>query len=163
MAKTALVFTVRIDGVRATLRAFRDLPKDASVALKRRTGELSDMLAARIAAAARVEGSQAAAIAKTVKSRKDRVPSVQAGGSTKFGRHRSAAWEVLAGSEFGMNRRSGWYAAERYAGSTGRQFKPHRGRQSYWFFDAVDDNTGEINSAWLKVADDVLSEFRRQV
>lgn len=163
MARTAFVVNVRMWGVRATLRKFRDLPKDASVALKKQTTELADSLAGKIRAAATAEGSQAAAIAKTVKARKDRVPSVQAGGSSRFGRHRSAAWEVLAGSEFGMNRRSGWYGAARYEGSTGRQFKPHRGRHSYWFFATVEDNEREIASAWHAVADTVVREFGGEI
>ncbi len=154
-----MVVTVRIDGVRAVLRALRDVPPDANNALKDRTATLTNVLASKIRWAARAEGSQAAAIANTVKPRRDRVPSVQAGGSRRFGRHRSAAWEVLAGSEFGMNRRSGWYGAARYAGSTGRQFKPHLGRGSYWFFKTVEDNERQIGATWLAVADDVVREF----
>lgn len=156
---TALTVSVRIDGARDTLAAFRALPKDASTSLRRRTLEVSELLATRIATAARNEGRQAALIAGTVKARRDRVPTIQAGGARRVGRNRAPAYGVLFGSEFGMNARSGWYAAAKYDDSFGSQYKPHRGRSSYWFFRTVDDNMDEVAAAWRKVADDIERSF----
>jgi hypothetical protein len=66
---------------------------------------------------------------------------------------------VLAASEFGMNRRSGWYAAPEFDNATGRQFKPHLGRHSYWFFKTVEDEHATIEATWLRIADDIVEAY----
>jgi hypothetical protein len=43
--------------------------------------------------------------------------------------------------------------------STGRQYKPHIGQGSYWFFRTVEDNGALIGAKWLQVADDVAREW----
>ena len=84
---------------------------------------------------------------------------VVAGGTRRVGRHRTPAYRLLFGSEFGMNQRSGWYARPRYASSVGRQYKPHRGRASYWFFTTVDDSQAEMVTEWRRAADTVIRRF----
>ena len=157
--KTALTVTLHIDGVRETLAAFRRLGKDAEKKLREASLRLADVLAAKAQAAARTDSAQSALMAPTVKAVRDRVPTVQAGGTRKVGRNRAPAWGVLFGSEFGMNQRSGWYANPRYDGESGRQYRPHQGRQGYWFFPLVEENAGEIADAWNKAAGDLLREF----
>ena len=156
MAKksTSLTITLHIDGARETLAAFRRLPKEASKSLRERTLLLSETLARKVADAARQDSSQSWLLAATVKARKDRVPSIQAGGTKPVGRQRrrsrgqgpTRAYMLLFGSEFGANL---------------PQFRPHLGRGSYWFFRTVEQNESHIADAWTKVADDVLREFRR--
>lgn len=160
MAKQGLTFRLHIDGLRTTLNAFRYLPKDASKTLRERTLELSEDLAnvAR-GAARRDEGAQTSLLIPTIKARKDRVPSVQVGGTRKVGRHRVPAYAVLFGSEFGMNARSGWYAKRRYRTSDGRQYREHLGQQGYWFFPIVEQEQQRIGAAWRQVADDIISEW----
>ena len=145
-----VVFRISIDGAAATLRAFNKLPRDANVALKDRTGELVDTLVPKVKAAGVAEGSQAVRVSRTVRKYRDRLPSIGAGGGRASG--------LVFGSEFGMNRKSGWYAAARYRSSEGRQYKPHLGGGSYWFFRTV-EGSPEIGAAWLKVADDVAREW----
>lgn len=145
MAKTALTVNVRIDGVRQTLAAFRDLPKDANDALRDKSMELAQTLAGKVAADARSEGRQAAILAATVAARRDRVPVVVAGGTKRIGRNRKPAFKLLFGSVFGSNRL--------------KQFKPHYGQASYWFFDTVEAEQDEIAAAWRKVADDLIAKF----
>jgi hypothetical protein len=151
MAST-ITYKFRVEGLRETIRAFRDLPKDANNELRDRTLVLAQTLAEQVRAAGMADGPQSARAAESVKAQRDRVPVIKAGGTK-----RSSA--VVFGSEFGMNRRSGWYAARRYNESDGRQYRPHEGRHSYWFFRTVEDNEGEIASAWRQVADDVLARW----
>lgn len=149
---TGLKINVRIEGVRETLRAFRELPPEASKELRDRTQTLSEDLAVKIRAAGNNDSRQSARAAKSVKARRDRVPVITAGGTK-----RSSA--VLFGSEFGMTRRSGWYAAGRYGHSPARQFRPHRGANSYWFFRTVEQNQAEIGRAWTEVADSIIRKW----
>jgi hypothetical protein len=151
MAST-ITYKFRVEGLRETIRAFRDLPKDANNELRDRTLVLAQTLAEQVRAAGMADGPQSARAAESVKAQRDRVPVIKAGGTK-----RSSA--VVFGSEFGMNRRSGWYAARRYNASDGRQYRPHEGRHSYWFFRTVEDNEGEIAAAWRQVADDVLARW----
>jgi hypothetical protein len=160
MAKT-LTVNIHIAGARQTLAAISRLPKDASGELRRRTLALSESLARDVRTAAVAEGDQAALMAPTVRANRDRVPSVSAGGAKRVGRNRVPAWRLLFASEFGMNIRSGWYHAAKYATSTGRQYKPHLGRGSYWFFRAVEQHEPEIARTWTRVADDILRAFSR--
>lgn len=157
--KDALVVRLRITGVRETLAALNRLPKEASQQLKDRSQKLAGDLAGKIRQAATREGRQAAALAKTVRARRDRLPVVQAGGTRKVGRHKAPAWGLVFASEFGMNAKSGWYAKPRYEKETGRQYKPHLGRHSYWFFTTVDDNQAEIATQWREAADEVVRSF----
>lgn len=157
--KQTLTLTLHIDRVRETLRAFNELPKDASDKLRDRSQKLAQDLATKAKAAAVAEGRQARAVASTVKARRDRLPVVVAGGTKRVGRKRAPAFALLFGSEFGMNRRSGWYAAPRYENATGRQYKPHRGRNSYWFFATADKERDRISKAWLEAADEIVREF----
>lgn len=140
-----LTVRVQIEGIRETLAAFRRLGPEASDAIRTRAGELAATLAGEIEVAGRSEGSQAALVAMTVKARRDRVPVVQAGGSKRVGSRRASAGALIFGAEFGSNRY--------------RQFKPHQGAGSYWFYKTIDARRQEIARAWSKAADDILRTF----
>lgn len=161
MAGSGLVVRLRISGVRETLALLNLLPKEANSELREASQRIARILEGRIRAAATTEGRQAAAVAKTVKARRDRLPTVVAGGARRVGRRRAPAWALLFGSEFGMNQRSGWYARPRYAEETARQYKPHRGRNSYWFFTTVDEEQAEMVRQWRRAADAVVDRWTR--
>ncbi|MDG4790371.1 hypothetical protein O7626_31380 [Micromonospora sp. WMMD1102] len=145
MAKSSLVVTLRLDGARDVIRAFRDLPKDANNELRNASLALAETLAPKVAAAGRSEGRQAALLAGTVKAQRDRVPVIVAGGTRRLGRNRKPAFKLLFGSEFGAN----FY----------RQFKPHLGSGSYWIFRTVDDEQPRISREWNKAADRVIRRW----
>jgi hypothetical protein len=147
MAKTALTGNVKVDGLRETLAAFRRMPKEASDSLRDRSTELAQLLAGRIAAAARSDSAQSALMAGTVKARRDRVPVIEAGGATSVGRNRVPAYKILFGSEFGAR--------------TLPQYRPHLGKGSYWMWATVEANQAEISRAWAKVAEDIQRDFSR--
>lgn len=147
MANKGITVKVRISGVRETIRAFRDLPKDANNELRQRSQEIARDLAGKIAAAARTDSRQSALVAPTVKAMKDRVPVVQAGGNRKVGRNRKPAHKVLFGANFGAT----------YL----RQFRPHRGagQDDYFFFSTVEANEGAIDRQWNAAADEIISRW----
>lgn len=145
MASTSLKFNVKIAGVTETLAAFRNLPKEANDELRTATLELAKTLAAQVQQSARSEGRQAALMADTVKAARDRVPVITAGGAKRVGRNKKPAYKLLFGSEFGSAKR--------------KQYKPHRGRQGYWFFPIVEKEAPEIAKAWDDVAQTILARF----
>ncbi|WP_435582922.1 hypothetical protein [Amycolatopsis thermoflava] len=147
MAKTSLTVKMSIVGLRPTLRAFADLPKDATTRLKDATLELSRSLAEKAKADGMTdEAPQSPLVASTVKAVRDRVPAIQAGGTRRLGRNRAPAYKLLFGSVFGSN----FYA----------QFgRPHQGRDAYWFFPVVENSQAEIAAKWSAVADGIIAEF----
>lgn len=153
-----LKLTVRIEGANEVLRAFRQLPKDASNELRTETLEVSRELAERIRAAGTAFSRQAARAARTVKAVRDRTPAVQA---SNTGRARG----FLFASEFGMNRKTGWYRKPRYFDSRALQFQENLsggrggGGHSYWFFTTAEDNQDWMATQWLGVADRVVEKW----
>jgi hypothetical protein len=145
MANKAISISLHVEGARETLAAFRRLPKDANNALRDRSLELAQALATKVASAARSDSGQSALIAPTVKARRDRIPFIEAGGSTRVGRNRVPAYKVIFGSEFGAR--------------TLPQYRPHVGKGSYWMFKTVEANEAEIMSTWMKAAADIQREF----
>ena len=143
--KQQLTIGIRIDGARETLAAFRRLPREASEALRIRSGELATALAGKVAGAARSDSPQSALMAPTVKARRDRVPVIEAGGAKPVGSRGTAAFLILFGSEFG---------SRQY-----RQFRPHLGRDSYWMFRTVDENETAVAAAWELVVVDIQRDF----
>ena len=145
MAKQGLTITLRVDGIRETLDAFRALPKDASNELRDAAMDISRDVATAASSSGRAEGRQAALVATTVKARRDRVPVIVAGGTRKLGRNRVPAYKLLFGSEFGSSRL--------------RQYRPHVGKGSYWFFKAVEDQQAATAKRWGEAADRIILKF----
>lgn len=152
-----IVVKLGIDGARETLAAFRELPKDASVALKDANQSISEDLADKIRSAARASDGQSALVAPSIKARRDRLPSVQAGGRKRAGRQSrrskgqppTTVSDLLFGANFGAT----------YL----KQFRSHRGagEDDYWFFKTVEDNEARIVGDWADAADKVLSQWGR--
>lgn len=157
--KTSLTVKVQIDGVREVLRALSVLPKDAQNSLRDHSLSLAKKLAikAQIDMAAN-GGPQGRLLSGTVKAVRDRVPAIQVGGTRRLGRHRAPAWGMLFGSVFGMNGRSGWYSASKYASDYGRQYRPHEG-QAYAFFPLVEREATTISREWHAAVDEVVRKF----
>lgn len=150
MAAQAITFTFAVDGLREVLDAFNRLPKEANAELREAAGRIAALLAVSIQAAAAAEGRQAARLGDTVKVRRDRVPSVQIGGTRRLFHGRKdgtgrEAFRVLFGSEFGSN--------------TGHGFKRHRGQQGYWIFPTVERKQSQIADEWLAAADRIVADF----
>lgn len=149
----ALRITVRIEGGDEVIRALEKLPNDAQEVLRGEAKDIATSLADRIKIAGRRHSRQAARAASTVKEGREGFwPTITA---SNTGRARG----FLFGSEFGMNRRTGWYAKRRYFGSRGYQFGPHLGGGSYWFFREADRNQAWVESQWRDAADQVIRRW----
>jgi hypothetical protein len=147
--RAGLTFNIETRGIREIERALDALPTDALVRMKARTKEIGRDLADRIKAAGRADTRQSARAAATVRFRAD-----QSGGTVKAGPH-----DLLFGSEFGIRRRTGWYAASRYRDSQARQFRPwHQG--SYWFFRTAEAEQPRIEQAFRETVDQIVNDFR---
>jgi hypothetical protein len=140
-----LTVTIEIEGLREALDALGQIGKEANGKIRDKAGEIAEEEAGRVRAAGRAEGRQAAIVAGTVKVRRDRVPVVQAGGGARIGRRKKPAGKLLFGSEFGAT----------YL----RQYKPHLGREGYWFFPTITDDQPLIERQWLQAADEILALF----
>lgn len=147
---------VRIEGIREVIRAFNQLPDDAKNIVRDESFELAQSLVPDVKATAAGQGRQAARAATSVRAQRDRAPVLSAG--TRAGK---LAKDLLFGSEFGATRRFGWYRKGRYQNSAGRQFPPHRGASSYWFFKTVDAESDRIGSAYLDMAQHICEEWAR--
>lgn len=147
MGKTSLTMNVNIDGVRETLAKLKGLDKAASDALRDHSDKLAGFLARQVQGRARGDRSpQAKRVAGTVRVMRDRVPVLQAGGTTRVASSRAPAYKLLFGSEFGSN--------------VLKQFrKSHRGTQGSWFFGTAEDYSSEISQAWNEAADEVVEHF----
>lgn len=147
MAKGGLVVNLKIDNVRETLAVLRYLPTEANKELREASLKLSQSLSTRAKSAAQTDNRQTALLAPTVKARRDRVPFIQAGGAKRVGSRKKPAYKILFGSEFGSSRL--------------RQFRPHLGRGSYWFFKTIENEQALINREWNAAADHVVDTFTK--
>lgn len=149
MAEKRKSFTVsvQIDGMHETLRAFRDLPKEASEELRKASLDLAESLATSIRVAAGSDRApQALIVAQTLKVKRDRVPVLEVGGTKRIGRNRVPANRLMFGAEFGSNRHKQFH--KRHTGSTGS-----------WFFGTVEREQAEIGKAWNEAADTIIRDF----
>lgn len=147
MAKQAFTVKIKAEGVRETLRAFRDLPEDAHRELRTASLELAQTLVPKIKAGAlSAPTPQAELAAGTVRAVRDRVPVILAGGSKRVGRNKVPVWKVLFGSEFGSN-------------AYGQFHHAHTGRAGLWFFPVVEKESSEVIAAWRKAADAIVRRF----
>lgn len=140
-----LVLPFQVTGSRATLKAFRQLPKDAADELRAASMELASEMAGWIAEAAAGDTAQSALMIGTIKVRRDRIPVVEVGGDAPVGRHGSPAYAILFGAEFG---------ASQYP-----QFRPHRGKQGYFIFPTVEANAAAIGARWMDAADAIIAKW----
>ncbi len=144
-----VTITARVEGAAETARAFANFPDQARKELDESKNDLARRLAQIVRAAGLADTAQTArglgGPANTVRANPGPTPAVRAG-----------PHPLLFATEFGMNRRSGWYAAPRYLGSRRRQFRPHRGQLGYWFHPAVEGAQPVIDAAWEQAKDAII-------
>jgi hypothetical protein len=140
---------ITVRGAREVQRALAKLPVDARLEMRRSLGLIAGRLTQAVRAAGRSDSKQSAQAAETVRSQvRDLNVVISAG-----------PHELLFGSEFGVKRRFGWYAKPRYRRSKKRQFRPHLGAGSYWFFRAEQERRPETDRQIEAVADRVISRW----
>lgn len=139
---------VRIFGIDEIQRAARALPADARAELREGSRRIARTLAGETRAAGRAESRQAARAASTVRALAGATPTVVVG-----------PHPLLFGSEFGATRRFGWYARGRYHDSPGKQFRPHRGSGSYWFFTTVAAAQPRVDAEYRAMAEAIIDRW----
>lgn len=152
---------IQVQGLREFRRACRTLGVEADAEMKRSAVELSKELANLVQAAGRAEGRQARVAANTVEVFQGKgLPTIRAGQGSRSGSKRDK--DVTLGSEFGATRKFGWYDPKkhpRYYDSVGKQYKPHRGSASYWFFTTVEANDARVGAKYAEALDRMANKW----
>lgn len=105
---SAKTFDTYVEGLNELLRAFRNLPKEASAELRKASQDIASrhMVPAWQEAARNGAGPWGEVIANSVKVRRDRVPAVQIGGNRKAFSGGATATMVRYPSDSGQKRDS---------------------------------------------------------
>lgn len=147
---TGIEMSVKVGGLTEARLALGRVDRDAEAELRDANRRIAQALAHKVQAAAHTEGAQADILASTVKTGLGPTPSVWAGGTRLIGSNHKPAYKLLFGSEFG--------ARQQGPGAL-RQFKPHLGRGSYWFYRTVESNEDMMRREWQRAVDAVIRKF----
>ena len=132
-------YDLAVDGLNDVLRAFRQLPKDASAELRKASQSIADrhMVPAWQNAALYYAGPWGPKIADSVKSKRDRIPAVQIGGNRRVFSGGASATMVRWPSDSGEGRNS-WapFEATGWIGRT-RSYQPAALREWGQAVDAI--------------------------
>ena len=139
-------FEFDVRGEEKVQAAAAKLPGDASRAMTKEKRRLAKNLAARLRRAV-IRGS------KTTMGRKVRPTIHQSGETVTAGPH-----PMLFGTEFGMNRKSGWYADERFRNSEARQYFRHQ-NDGYWWNPTIRAAKPDADEAVRRALDDAVSRW----
>jgi hypothetical protein len=142
---------VEVDGLHECLRAFSRFGKEANGELRDAAQGHASRLVPRLQAAAHAAGGQAGAVAVSIRSPRDRVPCIAAGGSKRadVGRaRRPSSGDIIFGAEFGGGQRK----------ST-RQFKPHRGTEGYWLYPTLRSSLDELYRDYQDTREDLARKW----
>ena len=176
---------ITIEGLRPLIRRLNQLPKAAQQEVREAAQAIADDEATRIAAAGRSSDKQSRAAAEFVRARRDRVPSISAGGNRKAGVSGGAtAGQLFFGSEFGggsskrftrdvtetkitsargRTRTKRTFGAVKFAGkkATTNQFRPHLGRTGYWMWPTIRRDEQRMVARWVKALEAIEREWSR--
>ena len=174
---------ITIEGLRPLIRRLNQLPKAAQQEVREAAQAIADDEATRITAAGRSSDKQSRAAAEFVRARRDRVPSISAGGNRKAGVSGGAtAGQLFFGAEFGGGSNKKWttltttktsrsgktrqvFAGVLFAGvrekATTNQFRPWRGRQGYWMWPTLRADEQRMFARWVKALEAIEREWSR--
>ena len=143
-------FEIDVKGEEKVERAATKLEPDAKKGITREKKRLAKNLAAKLRRAV-ISGTKqrhgrpmGARVRPTIRQR---------GETVLAGPH-----PMLFGTEFGMNRRSGWYADERFANSTEKQYKPW-GTEGYWWNPTIRRSKPDADAAVERALDDAVRNW----
>lgn len=139
-------FEVNVKGAKEVERALGKLPVDAQKAVVKEKRRLAKNLAARLRRAV-ISGS------KGRMGTKVRPTIHQSGDTVKAGPH-----PMLFGTEFGMNRKSGWYGRPEFRHSPHLQYFRHNGA-GYWWNPTIQRSKPDADAAVQRVVDDALNKW----
>ena len=142
-------FNVRVEGADAMVRALRRLPKAARDEFRREATKLSRELATKLRAAVRAEskGRMGSKVAPTIRAQTGLSAGVLVGPQ-----------DMVFGTEFGMNRKSGWYADERFRDNTALQYFRHQG-DGYWWNPTIRASKPDADAAVERALDEAVRHW----
>lgn len=127
-----------IDGLDETMDKFRALPREVKAGADDQVRAVAKFVASTAVSAASTKAEHKAAT--TIKAQK---ASVSLGGGGK----KSRAGGMALGTEFGGRARS-----------RTMQFRPHRGRDGYFFWPSIRSNSATIKRMWDDLVDRLIEE-----
>ena len=156
---------IEVPDLKKTLATLTKLPGEATAAMRDASQQIAAVEGDRLRSAGMSSGViLAKLVAGVIRAKRDRVPSIAAGGTkkvapsrkiyrsttnrTKTGRGKlvkPSAGDIFFGAEFGGRRRK-----------TTQQFRPHRGRKGYWFWPQLRADEARMISAYDEAVTDVL-------
>lgn len=149
----AWVWDIKVSNADNVERALSELPLQARDEARKGIEKISRNLANKIRAAGRATpkprgtGPRGGAAA-TTRARRGLSGGVIAG-----------PHPMLFGSEFGAKGRFGWYAKPRYFHSHARQYRPHLGGGSYWFFKTQEANQAAFDRDVQEIGDNIIRRW----
>lgn len=151
MAGKKEILTVRADmtGIRALLAQLNELPKQASQDVRVAAGVIAEKLVPAAKRGAITHGGpQGKLLAPTIKVVRDRVPSLQAGGTKRVGSNKVYAYKVLYGSEFGS--------------TVYKQFHHGHTTDGYWFFPLIRTEDPMIEREMSTAIEAIIARFNSE-
>lgn len=140
---------VRFRGLDEVIRAAERLGPAVQREADDAAENAAEILGELVAAAGRSDSRQSARAAATVRVE----------GSGMNSRVTAGPHPLLFGSEFGALGRFGWYSKPRYLGSRPRQFRPHLGSGSYWFFRTIEENKPAVDAEWARALSAIIRDW----
>jgi len=139
-------FEIDVKGAERVEAAAAKLPADGQRALSKERKRLAKNLAAKLRRAV-------VSRSKTTMGRKVRPTIRQRGETVLAGPH-----PMLFGTEFGMNRKSGWYADERFRDNTALQYFRHQG-DGYWWNPTIRASKPDADAAVERALDEAVRHW----
>lgn len=142
-----MTFEVKVQGEERVERSAARLSPDAQRALAKEKRRLALNLARRLrrAVIGRSKGRMGTKVRPDIHQQGDRVIADNSSG-------------MLFGTEFGMNRKSGWYADERFRNSPNLQYFRHQG-DGYWWNPTIRAAKPDADAAVQRALDDAVSHW----
>lgn len=143
MATERIKMGIEIVGIKETMKLLKGMDKELSKQARQISFDITDQEANAIRDRAGRSGNrQSIMAARSVKAKRDRVPTIQGGGSMRLSPSKGKkvpAEKVFFGAEFGGQGRK-----------TTMQFRPHLGRTGYFFWPQLRDDTDQMFEDWSK-------------
>lgn len=141
-----MAFDIDVRGEEKVERAAAKLPPDAAKANIKEQKRLAKNLAAKLRRAV-------VSRSKTTMGRKVRPTIHQAGVHVTAGPH-----PMLFGTEYGMNRKSGWYARPEFRDNPHLQYFRHNG-SGYWWNPTIERSKPDADAAVKRALDEAVSRW----
>lgn len=145
-------FEIKVKGAKEVERALDKLPADVQSALAKEKRRLAKNLVAKLRRAV-ISGTKVGPSGRPMGTKV--LPTIrQSGDDVTAGPH-----PMLFGTEFGMNRKSGWYDKPWFQDNPHLQYFRHAGRDGYWWNPTIRRSEPDAEAAVQRAVDDALNHW----